>query len=500
MPESSSINRREVLGIGAAAGVAAFLPHAATAQERAGARRCKNIIFMVSDGMSLGALSMAEPFSHRVRGRGTHWYRMMQDSAHAHGFFETHSLNSLVTDSAAAASAWGSGSRVFNGSLNVLPDGTPLEPIAVILKQSGRRVGLVTTTQLTHATPAGFAVQQASRNDHADIAPQYLDRVDVLMGGGVEYFDPALREDGRDLFAAYRDAGYAVWNSREQLSGAAPDKVLGLFWEGHVPYTVDWRQSEAMQAKVPTLAEMTRVALQSLSRGDQGFLLQAEGGRVDHAAHANDAAGLLWDQLAFDDAIEVALEYVSKDPDTLLVITTDHGNSNPGLNGQGSAYRDTDDAFELLTHAKASYEVLGGEFKKLAAEDKLSSDVVRDRIKDALQITLTEREANAIFGVLSGDPPYELYRAHANAAGIMGQAIGNHTGVGWTSVSHTQDLAPITAIGPGRERFSGLLKNTDAFGRMLELFGLRHQNPSMTAEQARQYRSAWAPASPLHWV
>jgi alkaline phosphatase len=309
--------------------------------------------------MSAGVPSLANEFGKLVRGKGSFWYQLLQNSEATLGFFDMASLNSLVTDSASAASAWGSGSRIFNGQINVLPDGTRLTPIAQLVKQAGKKVGLVTTTRITHATPAGFAAVQPQRDDEDDIAPQYLNVVDVLMGGGLRHYAPNRRKDGKDLIKTYQDAGYTYWNTREQiLESTRPEKVLGLFSDSHLPYTVDHLHSDALRRTVPTLAEMTRKALEILSNAPNGFLLQIEGGRVDHAAHANDAAGIMWDQLAFDDAVEIAYEFVAKRTDTLLIVTSDHGNSNPGLNGIGSEYEESNRAFALLQHAKCSFEEL----------------------------------------------------------------------------------------------------------------------------------------------
>jgi alkaline phosphatase len=136
--------------------------------------RAKNVIFMVSDGMSLGVPSLAEPFSKLVRQRPTAWYQLAQSREVSHGLFETASLNSLVTDSAAASSAWNSGSRVFNHYINVLPDGTQLVPLGPLAQQAGRKVGIVTTATVTHATPAALLVAQADRNSEQEIARQFL--------------------------------------------------------------------------------------------------------------------------------------------------------------------------------------------------------------------------------------------------------------------------------------------------------------------------------------
>lgn len=460
--------------------------------------RPRNIIFMVSDGMSLGVPSMAEPFSHLVRGRGTHWHELLRAPEARQGFFDTASLSGLVTDSAAASTAWASGTRVLNGALNVLPDGRPLKPIGHLAHASGRRVGLVTTTRITHATPAGFATIQASRNDEDAIAPQFLAHVDVLMGGGRKHFDARLRGDDRDLIAEYEHAGYAFVDTRKRLLGSPrPQKLLGLFHDSHMPYTIDHRTQDTLKS-VPTLAEMTQVALDSLAASGDGFLLQVEGGRVDHAAHANDAAALLWDQLAFDDAIGVVRQFVAAHPDTLVIVTSDHGNANPGLNGMGAYYRDSSACFERLAAATMSYEWLHPHFASTSTVGE-----VHALLEQATGIDLSDDDAAVIHRAVSGDLPPELNKQHANAVGVMGQVLGNHTGVGWTGVTHTEDLMLISAFGPGAARFAGLLKNSDAYDVITGLWGIRHRNPAMSPTEAQSFqaRNAQAVGSVApHWA
>ena len=478
--------RRDILRLGLAGATGLALTKLAPAQRRQrSAGRVKNIIFMVSDGMSAGVPSLADEFGKLVRGKGSFWYQLLQNPNATLGFFDMAALNSLVTDSASASSAWGSGSRIFNGQINVLPDGTRLTPIAQIVKQAGKKVGLVTTTRITHATPAGFAAVQPRRDDEDDIAPQYLNVVDVLMGGGLRHYAPNRRKDGKDLIKTYQDAGYAYWNTRDQAIGSArPEKVLGLFYDSHVPYTVDHIHSDELKRTVPTLAEMTRKALEILGDAPNGFLLQVEGGRVDHAAHANDAAGIMWDQLAFDDAVEVVYEFVAKRSDTLLIITSDHGNSNPGLNGMGGEYEASNKAMAMLQHAKCSFEELPNKLRNAG-----SADEVRDILKAQLGIEINGEEANALAGAIKGNLPPIWNRQHRNLQGLLGQILSNYNGYGWTGTSHTADYTWITALGTGREEFHGLVRNTDAFYKMLKLFGLSHKNPSMTPEEARKYMS-----------
>ena len=255
------------------------------------------------------------------------------------GYMNMRSLNSLVTDSAAAACSWGSGTRIINGMMNQAGNGTPLKTLYELLADAGWSRGLVTTAEITHATPAGFAACAESRDMATKIATQYLDqKIDILLGGGSKFFDQTYRLDKRDLPTEYRDAGYFVMENLAQLSAAPTSKRwLGLFSRSHLPYTLDQIADARASSTIPTLATMTTAALRRLE-GESKFILQVEGGRIDHACHNNDAAAALRDQIAFDEALDVCVEFQKCDPETLLVITTDHGNASLALNGSGDAY------------------------------------------------------------------------------------------------------------------------------------------------------------------
>ncbi len=495
---SDGLSRRELIELGLLGGLAGLSGLGGRAALGGDARaaagpvalppatgRPRNIIFMISDGMSMGVPSLAEPFSQVTRGRGTAWWRLLQTPGAIHGVFETASLTSLVTDSAAASTALASGSRVINGSLNVLPDGRKLEPIGRLVRARGMKLGLVTTTTITHATPAGFAAIEPNREDQPQIAPQYLSLADVLLGGGRKFFDPALRADKSDLLSEYAGQGYALWDTRDQvIAGDRPPRVLGLFADGHLPYTIDQRADARLAQRVPTLAEMTRAALDILA-GEAGFLLQVEGGRVDHAAHANDAAGMLWDQLAFDDAIAVVLEFQARQPDTLVVITSDHGNSNPGLNGVGDDYGKSTQCFERLARATASYDTFAAH-----CGERPTAERVATALETSFGVTVPADVATCVAEAACGRMPAEIHEQHRCLHGVLGQVLGNYTGIGWTGVQHTQDWVLLTAAGPGAERFGGALRNTDAYDRVCALLDITHRNPQMSAEAARAYASA----------
>lgn len=472
------LTRRELVGWGA--GAAVFWGAAGLAGCGVAANRPKNVIFLVPDGMSAGVPAMAEAFSRVVRHKGTHWHRILRARKAAQGFFDMASQNSLVTDSAAAASAWGSGRRVLNGMINQYRDGTLLTPLIPLLHEKGKATGLVTTARLTHATPAGFCAQVPHRDQEDQIALDYLaHRPRVLFGGGAKHFDAAVRADGRNVAGEFGAAGYAVVRDRTAMRLAASGPVLGLFAGDHLPYTIDHRQNGAQLASVPDLAEMTGKALELLGAQREGFFLMVEGARVDHAAHANDAAGILWDQLAFDDAIGVALEFQKRHPATLVVIGSDHGNANPGLNGMGKGYRESTGCFARLERATASASAMRGRLVEgLAKAGAEPHRVVREVVEAGTGYVLDASECAALAAVLQGKKVSEISGQQQNFYGLLGQMLGNWTGVGWTGVTHTSDWTQTFALGPGQEAFSGLLENTDFFLRMADVFGISHRNPA----------------------
>lgn len=450
----------------------AWAAPASTPAAAAGAGVPRHIIHLVADGVSSGTLTIADYFARLHRGRGLRWLELYAQPEVSTALVNMRSLNSVVTDSAAASTSWGSGSRVKNGSLNLLPDGRALWPLCRLFQQAGWGRGLVTTTEITHATPAGFAAQ-SQRDQPETIAVQYLDcRVEVLLGGGSKFFRADKRADKRDLLAGYRAAGYGIFQTQTELAAAPLDRPwLGIFAESHLPYTLDHQQDARLRQQVPTLAEMTRRALARLGREDR-FLLQVEGGRVDHAAHANDIAAAVHDLVAFDEAIEVCLEFQQREPDTLLVLTTDHGTANPGLNSSGgSGDASKRPAFHRLLQARASFAEMG---RRLGGEP--TPGRIQQVVREATGYAVPDRKA-AFLASFFAKKGWALYDAMNSVTVQMGQLLGNYYGVGWTSGEHTADYVPLLALGPGAARFRGFLQNTDVFHHYTALAGINFRNP-----------------------
>lgn len=429
----------------------------------------KNIIFMVSDGMSTGTLTMADHMKRIQFGTPSNWISMYEENITKRSLMDMASSSSIVTDSAAAASSWGCGKRIVNGALNMGPNGEIYTPIYEYFKNAGKKTGLVTTTTITHATPSGFLVNMASRGDEPDIAVQMLERgADVLFGGGNRFFSGEIRADGRDLYSEFTAKGYNVVRNKADMTNLTNDgkPVIGIFYDSHVPYTVDHVNIPEYVENIPTLSQMTDVALQRLQNSN-GFILQIEGGKVDHAAHSNDATGLIYDQIEFDNALGVVLQFVNQNPDTLLVVTSDHGNANPGLNGDGSNYGSSNTMFGSLSKATRSNNYI---LSQLGPND--SAGRIREIVEAYTTHAITMEQSDILRLAIRREYS-NLYKMMSSASGAFGQIMANYTAVNFIGSSHTSDFVELAAVGPGSEAINGFIKNTDMFTLMLEAAGVQ---------------------------
>jgi alkaline phosphatase len=429
-------------------------------------KTAKNIIFMVSDGMSIGTLTLCDLMMQRKLGKESAWMHLYRKNLAKRALMDTASANSLVTDSAAAGSAWGGGVRVNNGSINVGPNGEIHEPILVKFKKSGKAVGCVTTVPITHATPASFCVNVSSRSAATEIADKYLDlKFDVLLGGGVEDFEKSGRKDGRDLLQDFKNAGLKVAINKQELLKLKNSKepVLGVFHKDGLPYTVDQNSDKELQEKVPTLPEMTAFAIDKLSKNPNGFVMQVEAGKVDWAAHANDPFAIINDQYAFDQALQIALDFADKNTDTLVVFTTDHGNSNPGL----FAAKNCNETFDEACNAKQSNEWI---LKGITRDSSLNQII--DRIQYASNCKIKYEDAQVLqklFVAMENDGEYNPYKLPFRQ---LSEIQGKYNNIGWGGVNHSADFVELGMYGAGSEMLPPFVKNTDLHNFMLRATGL----------------------------
>ena len=429
----------------------------------------KNIIFLVSDGMSDGTLTMADLMRRRQEGRASNWIQLYEEGRVQRSLMDMAAANSIVTGSAAGSSSWGSGHRVDNTVLNMNSSGDEYRTILEIFRDAGKGTGLVTTTRITHATPAGFGINMPERWMEDEIADQYLEReYDVLMGGGRRHFVPDQRDDDRNLLSAFQQKGYRVAESKGDLQDwDRSGPILGTFYDTHLPYVLDHKNIARHQKQVPRLPAMTDAALQRLDRNDDGFLLQIEGGRVDHGAHINDTAGLLYDQIEFDRTIGRVLDFVEGRDDTLVIITTDHGNANPAVNATGDKYGESTPMFDRVADFQYTNDWILSELDETSTHRE-----IRDRVETAWQFSITRDEAELLQDALRGQ--YEAaYRKKSDPQLLLGAIQANYTAVNWLSGDHTSDYVELAALGPGSEAIGQFTRNTELFDLMVEAAGVQ---------------------------
>lgn len=432
----------------------------------------RRILHLVVDGMSSGILACANQFSELDRGRPLSWFRLIDQPSTRQAVMNVRSQNSLVTDSSASSCAWGSGVRIPNGKVNQTSKGEKLVTLYELLGQAGWKRGLVTTTEITHATPAGFIACVSARANGEDIATQYLERrIDLALGGASNHFRADKRKDKRDLLGDFRRLEYAVLRTPSDLASAPRDqRWLGVFSEGHIPYVVDQRGGLTKVPPVPSLAAMTRAALRRFSTEDR-FILQVEGGRVDHGCHSNDAAAAIHELIAFDEAIDVCLEFQKEHPDTFLLITTDHATANPGLNGIGETYEKTNATFRNVRKVRQSIgEILN---RLRTAENRMQAAA---RLQESTGYAASNRRMETLEPFLK-KKGYALFDAFNSDTCALGQVLANHTGIAFTSGNHTSDYVPVLALGPGSDRIEGFIQNTQLFAHYLDFAGLSFRNP-----------------------
>lgn len=237
---------------------------------------------------------------------------------------------------------------------------------------------------------------------------------------------------------------------------AAPagQPLLATFDEDGLPYTIDHNNSSVLKAKVPTLAEMAKKAIAQMKNHPKGFVLQIEAGKVDWAAHANDVAGLLYDQLAFDEAIKVVMDFAKSDGNTLVVITSDHGNANPGLIS-GKDVNNNFDRIQNFTHTNEW--ILQG----IKPSDTVST--VKDRIAEAnAGFSVTDAQAKELLSYYN-DAKLEdgVYNPRHLPFKLLSEIQKGYTAVGWISMDHSSDYTELAMYGPGSEQMKSFMKNTE---------------------------------------
>jgi len=297
-----------------------------------GNHEIKNVILMIGDGMGLSNVTAAMT----VAGMPINIERCTVT-----GLQKTNSADNYITDSAAAGTALATGTKTKNGAIGVDAQGNRLNSILEIAEANGLATGMVSTSSVTHATPASFIAHQSSRGSYEDIAMDFLKTdIDVIIGGGSDHF--SKRKDKLNLLDSLRIKGYEVNTSLDQVLKSGSLKLAGFTAPVHNPYRLKGRGD--------MLPASTGKAIEILKKNPKGFFLMIEGSQIDWAGHANVADTLIDETLDFDKAVGVALDFAAADGKTLVIVTADHETGGVTITGGNIAAKKVKLSFSSKDH------------------------------------------------------------------------------------------------------------------------------------------------------
>ncbi|KAI8920746.1 alkaline-phosphatase-like protein [Powellomyces hirtus] len=443
----------------------------------------KNVVLLISDGFGPASQTTARTFFQARDKLPYEWKSPLDDIIV--GTVRTKAYDNWITDSASAATAYACGVKTFNAGIGVTFDNQNCPTILEAAKRSGLRTGLVTTTRVTHATPAGFAAHVPERDWEALIAQQLIGdnptggrELDVLFGGGASYFFPnttkgSKRDDARDLHAeATTKFGWKnVATTRAQFDAVPSDKsalpLLATFTNSHMNYEID--RNSTLE---PSLADMTKKALDILKDGSEngkGFFLMVEGGRIDHAGHINDPAGHLHDIKAYWDTLELVKKFADEDGNTLVIHVSDHETGGLTVARQMNANQKdgaTDDSGswpyrwfpEALFKATASTEKLAGLIRAEAKANPAGDLVtyVKNLVVKSYGIDVKDEEITNLIAALKRERGSTQFTEWA-----LGELLNSRAELGWTTHGHSGVDVLLGTYGRTGASIRGSYENTE---------------------------------------
>ncbi|MCP3968460.1 MAG: alkaline phosphatase [Lentisphaerae bacterium] len=444
----------------------------------------KYVFLFIGDGMALPQRMAAAQFAGRD---------LLINQFKVQGITRTRASNRFITDSAAAATAIANGVKTDVSYIGVDSAGRPLESVALLAKKAGRRVGIVTSVSIDHATPAGFYAHVPNRREYYRIGWELAhSNIDYFGGGG--FVDPdgkEIKNPKGNLYKLAAQNGFKLVETRKALEALKPGegKVFAynhsLTKEAALPYSIDKKKADI------SLAEFTKEGI-NLLKNPKGFFMMVEGGKIDWACHANDGVAAIRDTIAFDNAVRVAYKFAQKHPEeTLIVVTGDHETGGMSLGFAGTHY---DTFFDLLQNQKISFKNFADKILQQYRKDhpdmksydafkpvitkyfglKFKGDPKLDRmvltaaqqkgLKDAYERALKDKTGATL-----------LDGKHDPVAVEITHILNNKAGMAWTSYSHTGVPVLTTAYGVGASVFSGSYENTDIAKKVMSLMGVKPQ-------------------------
>jgi len=449
----------------------------------------KYVFFFLGDGLAMPQISATEAYANAMSSKDVNVKRLGFSQFPVTGLCTTYDAGSLITDSASAGTAFASGNKTLNGVINMDVTKTKTyKTIAEYAKEAGKKVGVVSSVSIDHATPASMYAKVPSRGNYYDIAVQLTQSGFDYFGGGGFKQPTGKNKDQPSVYDLAKTQGYTVADSAEAIRGLKPGvgKVIAinpnLQDSSAMKYDIDREAGEL------DLADFVRKGIELLQDGSQGFFFFVEGGKIDWACHANDAASAIKDTLAFDKAIAEAVAFAEKHPDeTLILVTGDHETGGMAIGFAGTKY---ETFFDKIAPQKMSYVAFNDKvlkpYKAATPKDKATLEDLAPAIKDAFGIDiaslnqLQKEQVERAFNRTMGneiersikEEEYLLYGGYEPLTVKLTQLLNQMAGIGWTTYSHTGVPVPVFAKGAGQEYFASYYDNTDIFKKLAMTMGV----------------------------
>jgi len=419
-------------------------------------KEVKNIIMVVADGMGPAYTTAYRYYADDPK---TAVIEETVFDRHLVGSASTYpdTISGYVTDSASAATALASGIKTYNGAIGLDVNKNKVETVLHRAKKMGKKIGVVVTSHINHATPASYISHNESRENYNALADSYIDNginTDVILGGGWKYF---IRED-RNLVEEYKAANFHYIDKYKGLANLPNDKpILGLFGDSGLPEAIDDSDNQR-------LLTMTKAAIPQLENPN-GYFMLIEASQIDWAGHGNDINSAMAEVHDLVKTLEYLETYVASHPDTLVILTADHSTGGLSIAANGSyEWRP-----QLLTKMTESTKTIAKYFVK----NEISADVLKVKLmgtevspKEVELITKakskTEEKLN-LYLAMSEAEQKDKYKPNIQRAiqKQLKKLIDIKTNTGWTGSGHTAVDVPVFAFGPEKQRFAGNIDNTD---------------------------------------
>ncbi|MCL2380214.1 MAG: alkaline phosphatase [Treponema sp.] len=419
----------------------------------------RNIIFMVPDGMDANGVTLArwlKAFDPQT-GHVDLSVRLNMDeliSGMIRSYWTDGYIVGGITDSAPAATAMATGRLTNNRFVGVMPDGVPVANILQAARHLGKSTGLIATSNIQHATPAGFSAHHVERNRYDIIGEQQVyGNIDVVFSAGSQFMTPPFRRDGENLIERLVERGYQFITTRDEMMGLTEGRVWGLF-APH--FLIDNINRQRLMPSQPSLAEMTGKAIELLSQNENGFFLMVEGSKIDWAAHGNEPVSLMSEIFAFDEAVGVALDFARECGYTMIIIASDHGTGGITMGDRATTSTYHSDPVSR--------------FVAPLARATLSFEGIHFTINENRSNTASLVYTHMGIGDLTSDELEALTAATGYVAfrDTMGPIISRRANLGWTSGGHVGNDPVLYSFLPGNQRIVGLFSLTD-LTRIMEM-------------------------------